>query len=196
MKKILLLGDSIRMSYQIEVQIGLEGRAKIFAPVENCRHSANFLEKLPDWLQDFQPDLVHFNAGLHDLIRGRENGLPQFPLEVYERNLRQILAVFDQSRIRAIFWASTTPVHDAWNLKTHAYPMRANEDVLAYNRAADRVMADAKIPTDDLYRRALEAGLAHIQTPDGVHYTEAGQKALGKAVVDFLSPHLSTCRMP
>lgn len=37
MKKIVLLGDSIRMGYDKYVRKSLEGSAEVFYPAENCR---------------------------------------------------------------------------------------------------------------------------------------------------------------
>ena len=37
MKKIILLGDSIRMGYDKYTKMALEGVAEVFSPEENCR---------------------------------------------------------------------------------------------------------------------------------------------------------------
>ena len=39
MKKILLLGDSIRIGYGKYVSMAFEGQAQVYAPTDNCRFS-------------------------------------------------------------------------------------------------------------------------------------------------------------
>ena len=70
MKKIVLLGDSIREGYDKYVKYAFEGTAKVYYPKENCRFASYILRHLPDWKRDFgecdDVDLVHWNAGLWD----------------------------------------------------------------------------------------------------------------------------------
>jgi len=60
MKTILLLGDSIRLSYQPLVAAKLDGRAKVVGPSENCRFALYTLMRLDEWLQECgKPDVIH-----------------------------------------------------------------------------------------------------------------------------------------
>ena len=181
MKRVLLIGDSIRMSYQLEVCTALAGTTKVFAPVENCRHSTNVRECIAEWMNDFRPDIVHINAGLHDLIRNRETRGYQFPVDVYARNIEAAVDVMRDAKV-SVLWALTSPVNDAWNLKTHGYQMRSDADVKLYNDAASDVMKRLGVPVNDVYAVVLREGMEKMHTPDGVHFNEAGQKILGAAV--------------
>ena len=68
MKNILLLGDSIRMSYQPVVKEMLEGKANVYGPMDNGRWSGYTLNTLRFWLPQMPtPDIVHWNNGIWDM---------------------------------------------------------------------------------------------------------------------------------
>ena len=48
--KVLLLGDSIRMSYKPEVTHLLAGKAEVVDPADNCQHSLYTLSSLDGWI--------------------------------------------------------------------------------------------------------------------------------------------------
>ena len=50
--KVLLLGDSIRISYQPHVARLLAGRATVVGPAENCQTSLYTLSSLNRWIDD------------------------------------------------------------------------------------------------------------------------------------------------
>ena len=49
MKKIVLLGDSIRLGYEAYVREALSGVAEIYAPTENCRFAQYFFRYAHEW---------------------------------------------------------------------------------------------------------------------------------------------------
>ena len=49
MKKLLLIGDSIRMNYDKYVAQALEGQVQVFTPYENCRFAAYTYYAIGDW---------------------------------------------------------------------------------------------------------------------------------------------------
>ena len=102
MKKILLLGDSIRQGYDKYVKMAFEDIAEVYYPSENCRFTAYMLRHLTEWVDQLQcgsdVDLVHWNAGLWDdlvLI----DGLHHIPINVYseyvERIYRMLVTIQD-----------------------------------------------------------------------------------------------------
>jgi hypothetical protein len=139
--RILLVGDSISKGYTLPVRELLKGKANVHRPPENCGPTTLGVEKLDEWLGKGPWKIIHFNFGLHDLkyIDGKH----QVPLADYEKNLREIVR-----RLRAtgaaIVWCNTTPVPKNCN------PPRRNADVIAYNAAAKKIMAETDIPIDDL----------------------------------------------
>ena len=73
MKKIVLIGDSIRKGYDRYTKMALEDVAEVYYPEENCRFAAYTLRHLPDWKDQFNSgddvDCVHWNAGLWVVIQ-------------------------------------------------------------------------------------------------------------------------------
>ena len=70
MKKIVLIGDSIRQGYDKYVKMAFEGVAEVYYPKENCRFASYILRNLIDWKESMKcgddVDLVHWNAGVWD----------------------------------------------------------------------------------------------------------------------------------
>ena len=84
MKHVILLGDSIRMGYQGEATGGLADAAYVWGPDVNCQTSANILVHLRPWVLDRPCDILHLNAGLHDLkIERRGEPVHQVPIDAY-----------------------------------------------------------------------------------------------------------------
>ncbi|MBQ8441190.1 MAG: SGNH/GDSL hydrolase family protein, partial [Clostridia bacterium] len=101
MKKIVLIGDSIRMGYDKYVKEALDGVAEVYYPAENCRFSQYTLRFLHDWKKKGEwpddVDLVHWNVGLWDVIELYDEGPISSP-EHYAEMLRRI-----NKRIRMLF---------------------------------------------------------------------------------------------
>lgn len=67
---VVLVGDSIRLSYQPHVAAAAPGR-RLCGPQENCESSRFLLENLDHLVFDRieSSSIVHLNAGAHDLRR-------------------------------------------------------------------------------------------------------------------------------
>ena len=60
--RVLLLGDSIRMSCQPRVAELLADAANVVGPADNCRFSLYALSRLPTWLAELgRPDVMHLS---------------------------------------------------------------------------------------------------------------------------------------
>ncbi|MDP6380967.1 MAG: SGNH/GDSL hydrolase family protein, partial [Phycisphaerae bacterium] len=61
--RVLLLGDSIRMSYAPVVAEALEGVADVVSPEDNGAHTLYTLYRLEAWLAQAggTPDVIHWN---------------------------------------------------------------------------------------------------------------------------------------
>ena len=71
MKKIVLLGDSIRMGYDKYVKEALADVAEVYYPEENCRFAEYTLRYAHEWAGSIprdDVDVVHWNNGLWDAI--------------------------------------------------------------------------------------------------------------------------------
>ncbi len=185
---VFIIGDSISMGYTPFVRKELEGRARVARHEGNGGDSNNVLSNLGTlWLPALgeEPALIHANAGLHDLRFWTEREEYQVTLESYAKNMA-ILARKLAATGAKVVWATTTPVIDGAPNMSKDFP-RKNSDVEAYNAAAVEAMTAAGIEVDDLYSLVEEAGREKLVTPDGVHFTEDGYRALGAKVEAAIS---------
>jgi acyl-CoA thioesterase-1 len=144
------------------------------------------VKEIDRWLQlgDGKWDVIHFNFGLHDLKHvipetGANSNDPSHPRqaepEVYERQLRQIVARLKQTDATLIF-ATTTPVPPGG-----VKPYRDVLDPGRYNSIARRVMKANGVLVNDLNVQ-VDRVLDKVQQPVNVHFTPDGSKLLGRAV--------------
>lgn len=189
MKQVILIGDSIRIGYQPFVVTELTGAANVSGPDENGGTSRNVLAHLEEWAIARQPDVIHLNAGLHDIHRDDPAAPPWVGLEEYRANLATILRALRHRTRAQIIYATTTPVNEAWHQRNKPFA-RLEADVVVYNEVAWAVCREQGVPVNDLYATVMAAGRdAHLLS-DGVHYTEAGYRLLGQAVASALRPYL------
>jgi hypothetical protein len=186
--KVLLLGDSIRMSYQNLVAQALEDVAEVVAPEENCQYSLYTLSSLHRWLNRFgTPDIVHWNNGLHDCGHNPRRSPVQIPLEMYVANLGFTLEILQETKAE-IIWATTTPVHPQRPFNTEQWSWR-NEEIDAYNRAARELFESKGIPANDLHA-VVAADYDRYLAGDQLHLSEAGQQACAEAVANAICRYL------
>ena len=184
MKKVILVGDSIRMGYEPVAVRELKGWAEVIemGGVQGG-NTRNVLAHLDEWVTSRDPDIVHFNAGLHDMARdlgpGPEN---RVPLDEYRANLERILQTLQRETRAALVFALTTPVDLGRQLAVAKAVNRTAEDVAAYNAAAREVTAGTGVALNDLHAAVVEGGAAELLDEDGVHFTAAGNEVLGRAV--------------
>lgn len=186
--RVLLIGDSISMGYTLPTRARLAGKANVHRIPENGGPTKRGIEKIEAWLGEENWDVIHFNWGLHDL-RLLEDGKQQVPLDQYEANLRELVNTLKGTGAKLI-WASTTPVPPG---VTGA--KRSDDDVLAYNAAAKRVMDKAEIEINDLYAFAAPK-LAELQLPKNVHFTSEGSQALAEVVAAAIAKALPDIGTP
>jgi acyl-CoA thioesterase-1 len=171
--RVLLIGDSISIGYTPATRNLLAGKANVHRIPDNGGPTDNGTKNIKNWLGDGKWDVIHFNWGLHDLKLG--TGKHQVPIDDYEKNLRELVKTMKATNAKLI-WASTTPVPEG---KTN--PPRKNEDVIAYNKVARKIMEENGVAINDLYAFALPQ-LDKIQLPVNVHFTPKGSEALAERV--------------
>ncbi|OGV63958.1 MAG: hypothetical protein A2498_15190 [Lentisphaerae bacterium RIFOXYC12_FULL_60_16] len=179
--KVLLLGDSIRLSYQPHVATLLVNRAEVVGPADNCQYALFTLASIDRWIQALgKPDIIHWNNGLHDSGHNPNRYPKQIPLDMYRNNLVFILKAL-HAHTPHIIWATMTPVD------TVRRPFQAdqwawrNEEIDSYNQAALAVMHEHQVPVNDLHG-LVQPHMQDYLVGDGVHLNEAGQIACAKAV--------------
>lgn len=190
MKKVLLLGDSIRGGYAMSVKASLEGKAEVYYPTDSGRFAAYTLRTLSDFKEQLKldsVDVIHWNAGLWDCLRqfGEE---PNTPIEMYEyfidRVCQRMKFLFPQAKV--VFATSTSVLEEKLNKKVFC---RYNSEIEAYNRVAVKVVNKYGFMINDLY--SLSVTLGEDAHSDPVHYyTSKGTKAFTMQVIDSIKPLL------
>ena len=189
MKRVMLLGDSIRMSYQPLVAQRLAGEAEVWGPAENCQFSLYTLSSLGRWLEQFQaPDVVHWNNGIHDVGHNPNRAPVQMPVDVYRANIEHILKLLLAARSRVV-WATMTPVHPRRPFLDDQWAWR-NEEIDAYNSVALEVMAANGVPVNDLHR-IVSGDVDTLLSDDQLHLSEAGMARCADAVAEVVRRRLA-----
>ncbi len=182
---VLLLGDSISLGYTLEVRELLKGKANVFRPITNCGPSTWNRTQLSKWINGRKYDVIHFNAGLHDIsyrdgdgLKDKQNGAAQVAPEQYRKNLEFIVTELKKSG-NTLIWASTTVVPEN-------EPSRFPGDEIKYNGIAAEVMDRERIAINNLHELTQGFDLELFKKPGDVHYTKAACDILGKKVADSI----------
>ena len=189
------MGDSIRMNYTPLVSDLLKNEAEIVQiTTENGEHTKKTKKKLKKWLKQVKGqslDYIHFNNGLHDLSWSIKKKKSKVPIEEYETNLKDLLALFHKYTSAKIFFASTTPILTERHKITNPTHLVREDLHQQYNQCARKIMAENHIPIDDLESIIINAGVEKCLLPDGVHMTEEGNQLLANQVATFLREQIS-----
>ncbi|MBR6680112.1 MAG: SGNH/GDSL hydrolase family protein [Clostridia bacterium] len=183
MKKVVLIGDSIRMGYDKYIKEALSGTAEVFYPSENCRFAEYVLRYAHDWKAVGEwgddVDLVHWNAGLWDALElfGDE---PLTPISCYGELIKRI-----DKRLRMLFpnaklvFATSTNVSEKMSRPEFT---RHNATIQKYNAEALRALSDTDTVINDLY--SLTESVPDSYRSDWVHfYTPEGTELIGGKVL-------------
>ncbi len=189
MKRILLIGDSIRKGYDRYVEMALEDVAQVVYPKENCRFSSYIVRHLLDWKKELgldRVDLVHWNVGLwDDLVI--PDGLPLVGLEEYKRNIERICNLIELLFPDAkMIFATSTPVQEEFFTEYKRY----NKDTEAYNAAAVEIVRRHGGEINDLYTTAL-ALPASCHSDQTHYYTKRGTQVLTDQVLRHIEKALN-----
>lgn len=184
---VLLLGDSIRMSYQPLVAKALQDMTDVVGPAENGQYSLYTLSSLQRWLDQLgRPDIVHWNNGLHDVGHNPARSPVQIPLDMYRKNIEFILRRLLETEAQVI-WATTTPVHPDRPFRPDQWSWR-NEEINQYNYAALDIMGRYDIPVNDLHSIVM-SDVDRYLSEDQLHLSEAGKEQCANAVVRIIQTY-------
>ena len=196
---VILLGDSIRINYQKTVMAELQGKATVWSPDENCKHTAYTLEQLEKWVKGRNASVIHINVGLHDLFLNAKTDQPRHSLEVYSTNLRKIFARLKELTDAEMVFALTTPVDEKRQAASETYGrvVRRNPDVIEYNQRATEIAKQAGIRVNDIYSVAVKAGVMNvIRESDGIHLSKQGEVVVGQQVARSILELLDAADLP
>ena len=175
MKKIILLGDSIRLSYQRRVTELLGSDYTVWGPDDNGRFASYTLRMLYDYREQLKgADLIHFNCGLWDMCDLFGDG-PFTPPEVYVEQMVRIAKVLKAYAPVVVFAATTPPSPKMWG--------HDMDRVRAYNAAAVAALEPLGILFDDLFTPVAE-DIDRMISEDYLHASPYGVEVLANRVAD------------
>ena len=191
MKKVLLLGDSIRMGYDDYVKEELKECEVYYDAEDNGRFITYTIWMFNQLNAKYGPfDVVHFNNGYWDMNREGPNGEPQTPVKDYIINLKRLIDLVRSTKAIPIFATSTpiydTPIQDGDYQATNY----KNEWVLEYNKAAVELMKQEGVMVNDLYA-LMEKEERCGKCYDSLHLTEDNYKKCAKQVSDYVRKALN-----
>ncbi len=183
MKKVMLIGDSIRMGYQARVAELLGDRAVVTGPKENCRFSAYTLFYLADWVTDDDFDVIQWNNGQWDTCH-MPDGHPHTSMATY-LELQERIAVLLRKKTKRLIFATTTPVWPQQFTSGAVHPRRS-EDICAYNSAAVDLLGKFDVEINDLHSVIAGDLERFISSEDMVHLVPAGNDACAARVAAMI----------
>ena len=182
MKKIFLVGDSIRIGYGEYVRESMADLAEVYFPPVNCGCAESVLRDIHNWKEDIgldRADVVHFNAGLWDTIRIYGDDpitRPEAYRDYLDRIVKRIRFLFPEAKI---IFATSTPVIESGFIQE--FETRFNSDIEAYNQIAREVMLRHGVQINDLYALLRDVP-AHYHSDQTHFYTADATELIGGQV--------------
>ena len=172
MKKILLIGDSICAGYNKQVRDTLAGKAEVLLAPESGRFAEYILRQIHDWKRELKLggdlDLIHWNAGLWDVLR-LEGDEPLTPPECYAQFIRRISLMMTKLFPNAVqIFATSTPIQEE---KYSLAFSRKNADIEKYNSIARAELEPLGVVINDLY--PVMQGIPKEWYSDVTHFNTA-----------------------
>ena len=179
MKKVILLGDSIRLIGYGPIVPALLGGYEVWQPADNGRYSVYTLHALMHYWQNEirDADVIHWNNGLWDVQYGTD-GKPLMSLDYYVLTMERIADLLLKNAKTVIF-ASTTPV-------TAVHPNILSADIERYNAAIIPVLREKGVVIDDLYALVAADIDRYVRKDDNIHLTEEGNTVCAEQVSEII----------
>lgn len=181
MKKVILLGDSIRLMGYGARTVELLGEGyTVWQPEDNCRFASYTLRMLFEYKEQMEgSDVIHWNNGLWDVCDLFGDGAFT-PVEDYVRLLVRIATILKTYAPTVIFATTTTP--------DSQMPGHDIERLKAYNAAAVAALAPMGIIINDLFTPVATDVDAMI-CGDHIHLSAQGIEVCAKQVADCIRTH-------
>ncbi len=182
MKKIVLLGDSIRLwGYGTRVPEMLGEGYQVSQPEDNCRFVKYTLRGLFDWHDIIKDaDVIHWNNGLWDCTEIFDDGLFTSE-EEYVENMLRVATLLKKITPNVIF-ATTTPVWDEFEW-TH------NDKIERFNEIIVPKLKEIGIKINDLHALVSKDVHKYVKECDMIHLSDEGielcAEAVCKAIKEF-----------
>lgn len=207
MRKVFLMGDSIRINYQSSVAKYLEDIANVYNPgytaeseaMEasvanvNCRDTSFTLNNLTEhlWGKHMNGmDLIHYNNGIWDAVTRHVEDGSFTTIEWYEINVRRIIREL-KKRCDKIVIATTTPPRVDERKNPHTGIVTLTVDtVKRYNEVLWRIGSELNLPVNDLFTLVMSDRENFIREDDEIHLTPEGMDACGKQTAEIIKKYL------
>lgn len=191
MKRVLLLGDSIRMGYDEYVKEILKDEFEvIYDDADNGRFSAYTLWQANQFFKNYGSfDVVHWNNGYWDMNVETPMTEAMHPVDEYIHFLGRILNEIRANGAVPVF-ATTTPILPEepakFVIKEGITPFcYSNEWVEKYNAAAVMLMKKEGVTVNDLYSLCLKDPY-YYKCPDLLHLTEQGYRRCAEQTAEMI----------
>ena len=186
--RVLLIGDSILGGYRSLVIKALAGKANVdtwLTPIHQGRPDT--LSQYKEAISQDSYQVIHFNIGLHGIQPGR------IPADKYIPLTRALVqAIRDTAPQAKVIWANTTPALRI--SETDELDPEMNPVVVAHNAMAAQIMAEYKIPTNDLYSLMV----AHLDLrkggKDNFHWKPEANPLMAKIIVESIERELAALK--
>ena len=194
MKRVVLLGDSIRVNYQDKVIEKLKGECEVISlGRDNCAYTMHTIRCARDWFNQWgKVDLIHWNNGIWDHHRNAEDDIPFSTPEIY-LSLNRRLHNFLKDYADHLIWATTTPGGPKYDPSTHILLTLSreewNREIAAYNGIVAGYLRTQGVAIDDLYA-LVSTDPERIIAEDGIHLSEEGKEILAEQVANSIRAKL------
>ena len=174
MKKVVLIGDSIRMiGYGKPVAERLCPELEVWQPDDNCRFASYTLRGMWDWQENMRgADIIHWNNGLWDVCQLFGDGAFT-PIDEYVSTMLRIAGILKE-RAKTVIFATTTPVRKE-------NPHNKTVWIEEYNAALVPKLKEKGIIINDLFS-LVAAEIPRYVSDDLIHLSKEGIELCADAV--------------
>ena len=179
MKKLILLGDSIRLlGYGKRLAEIMSDEYAVWQPEDNCRWADYTYRMLSDKEKEISgADLIHWNNGHWDICDLFGDG-SFTSVENYVKAMTRVAKRLLSISKRVVF-STTTPV-------TEKLSYENNERIKIYNNAVVPALIELGVEVNDLYSFVEPNIDRFIKTSDNIHLTDVGSEACAEEIAAFL----------
>ncbi len=179
MKKIVLLGDSIRLIGYGKVVPEMMGEGyEVLQPSDNCAYAKYTLRHIFREWKDLiaDSDVIHWNNGLWDAIDYGDGWFSD--RDEYVKNMLRIAAQL-QKNAKTVIFATTTPI---------AVDIARNACIKEYNEILVTELRKMGVVINDLHSLVSENIEKYI-CDDKTHLSEEGIKVCGEQVAKIIKEY-------
>ena len=184
MKKIILLGDSIRLvgyGKSVAETLTTQYGCTVWQPEDNCRFAAYTLRMCYDYKEQLEgADVIHWNNGLWDVCDLFGDGAFT-SMDEYVNQMVRVARLLKTYASTVIFATTTPPAPKMWGHDV--------ERIKAYNAAAAEALTAEGVYINDLFA-AVNEDVDTMISEDMLHLSAEGIKVCAAQVVSSITAHL------